>query len=217
MKKHYFIYLFLLCFITTSCENTIFEEEIPATSATTRSTPEELGYYGSDFRNIVVRTTRYGSEEMSADFDVYPAVGSEYSCILGSSLGNEGVKSKVSVSGATIIYNGREDTYLYGTGSQIKFIIKTNSSNPKVTLNFEVPYPTPDDSRVSARLVINKKQYKGENLPSVSGGYPDLNVTAFYGGLPHEAKIEWICNSCGTRNNYNLPTCGHCGKNKGSY
>lgn len=217
MKKYHFIYLFFLCFVAISCENTVIEEEIPATSATTRSTPEELGYYGSNFRNVVVRTSKYGSDEMSADFDVYPAAGSEYSCTLGSSVGNEGVKSKVSVSGATIIYNGREDTYLYGTGGQIKFIIKTNSSSPKVTLNFEVPSPTPDDSRVSARLVITQRQYRGEDLPTISGGVPDLNITAFYGGIPHEAKIEWICNSCYTWNNYNNSTCGSCGKNKGSY
>lgn len=216
MKKYYFIYLFFMCLIATSCENTVFEEEIPATSAVTKSTPESLGYYGSNFRNIVVHTSRYGSDEMSGEFDVYPAVGSEYSCTLASELGNEGVKSLVSISGGTIIYNGRENTRLYGVNGQINFIIKTNSSTPEVTLNFETPY-IPTDSRVSARLVIMSRKYNGETLPSVSGGFPDLNITAFYGGLPHDVAVEWLCNTCANRNNYNSSTCSNCGKSKGSY
>lgn len=217
MKKHYFIYFLFLCFITTSCENTIFDRETSTTQSITKSTLNELGYYGSKFRNIKVYTSRYGSDKMVADLEVCPAIGSEYSCTLGSNLGNEGVKSIVSVTGGTIVYNGREDTYLYGTNSQINFVIKTHTSKPTVTLNFEVPPTIPDDSRVSARLVITKRQYNGENLPSVSGGYSDLNINAFYGGLPHDVGVEWICNICGTRNANNHTVCESCGRNQGSY
>lgn len=217
MKRHYFIYLFLMCLITTSCENTVFEEEIPATAAVTRSTPEELGYYGSNFRNIVVRTSQFGSDETYAYLNAYPANGSEYSCTLYSELGNEGVKSLVSIAGGTVIYNGITDNRIYGVDGQIKFTIRTSSPNLSVSLKFETPYPTPIDSRVSARLIINSKKYNGETLPSVSGGFPDLNITAFYGGVRHDAKVEWICNTCGNWNNDSQSVCTNCGKNKGSY
>ena len=36
------------------------------------------------------------------------------------------------------------------------------------------------------------RKYKGETLPSVSGGFHDLNITAFYGGLPHDVAVEWL-------------------------
>lgn len=216
MKKYHCICLFFICLIATSCENAILEEN-PVTPATTRSNYDELGYYGSNFRNITVYTSKYGADQMVADIEVNPGVGSEYSCTLGSTVGNEGVKSKVSVTGATIIYNGREDTYIYGTGGQMKFTIKTRASRPTVTLSFEVPTKIPNDSRVEARLVITKRQFNGIDLPNVSSGFPDLNVSAFYGGVPHQPETAWLCNSCGHSNSMSLSTCEFCGKSIGSY
>lgn len=216
MKRHSFIYFLFLCLVATSCENTAFEEGVQEEQAITRSTPEELGYYGSKFRNVYEYTSLYGPEKMTAQLEVYPS-GSEYNCRLASAIESSGVRTKVMVSGATISYNGSVSNTFYGTNGSTDFTIKIYTSDPIVTLCFDNPSVLPTTGRNTARLVINTRKYEGENLPAVSGGFDDLTINSYYGGTPFEPAVKWLCNICGNRNEGSSAVCESCGRDKGTY
>ncbi|WP_294589700.1 hypothetical protein [uncultured Bacteroides sp.] len=218
MKKYYCIYLFFLCLITTSCENTVLEDDVPTTSASTKSNNEDLGYYGSNFLNISIGNNERGTVRMQGDIEVYPAIGSEYLFWFNTSMTEGGVRSVVSVTGGNIIYNGRESTYLYGeTKKQMVFTIRFHSSKARVNLDLEETMGYRFiDNRVSAKIAIQTRSYKGKFLPNLVNGAPyDLNVNARYvESIAGEGSLSWHwkCDNCGILNSKNDLSCKGCGK-----
>lgn len=177
MKKNYFIYILLLCLITTSCENIVLEEEIPITSATTKSTPEELNYYGSNFLD-----PSYSNEEAFAFISVNP-IGAEYSFNLATIADNPNNKSLVSVVGGHIIYKGSDvGSQINGVSGMgmVRFTVKFTSTMAKVTLALKGAMP--DSKRNSVRLSIDLKKYNGIFLPLPAGD--PINSDLVLGQLP---------------------------------
>lgn len=175
MKKLYFILLLLGCFITTSCEKTAFEDEIPVTPVTTKSTFEDMEYYGSNFLDQM-----YSDEEAFAFINVNP-IGAEYSFNLATITDNPNNKSTVSVVGGHIIYNGSNvGSQINGVSGMIRFTVKFTSNTAKVTLTLKDAMP--DSKRNSARLSIDQREYNGEYLPLPAGD--PVNSDLVLGLLP---------------------------------
>lgn len=175
MKKHHFIYFILLCLIATSCENTVLEEEVPESSAMTRSNYEDLGYYGSNFIDKI-----YFDDEVSAFIKTNP-IGAEYSFNFATIVDNPSNKSLVSVVGGYIIYNGSNIGSQIDGGSGMKrFTIKFTSTMAKVTLTLKGAIP--GSKKNSARLSIDQRNYNGEYLPLPAGD--SINSDLVLGQLP---------------------------------
>lgn len=175
MKKHYCIFLFFLCLIITSCENIVFEEETSATQVTTRSTYEDLGYYGSNFLEQT-----YSAEEAFGYLQFNP-VGVEYTFALATIVDQNDIKSIVSVTGGNIIYNGHDmGSQIHGTSGMIRFTIKFTSTMAKVTLTLKGA--TPDGKKRSAKLSIDQRTYNGKYLPLQTGD--SVNLDLVLGRLP---------------------------------
>lgn len=174
MKKHYFIYLFFLCLIATSCESTVFEEEIPVTSATTRSSYEDLGYYGSYFVEQM-----YGTDEAFGYIRFNPP-GAEYSFSYGTFATQPNlIKSSVSIIGGNIIYKGHDvGNKIDGVPNEvIRFTVKFNGTMAKVTINLNAStVVVPDNETFGVRLVIDNKNFDGKYLPTppVDAGIGDF-------------------------------------------
>lgn len=175
MKKYHFIYLFLLCLITTSCESTVFEEGIPVTSATTKSNPEELDYYGSSFLD-----PSYSDEEVFAFISVNP-IGAEYSFNLATITENPNNKSIISIVGGNIIYKGQNvGSQIYGTPGVNRFTVKFTSTMAKVTLALKGAMP--NSKKNSVRLAIDVTRYNDIFLPFPAGD--PMNSDLILGQLP---------------------------------
>lgn len=175
MRKCYFIYLLFSCLIYTSCEKTAFEKEIPATQGITRSTPEEVNYYGSNFQDII-----YNIDEAFGFIQVNP-IGAEYSFGLATIVDTPNKKSVVSVVGGTIIYNGHDvGNQISGTSGMIRFTVKFTSTMAKITLSLKGT--NPNDKRNSARLAIDERKYNGKSLPLPNGD--PLHSDLILGQLP---------------------------------
>lgn len=58
-----------MCLIASSCENTVFEKNIPATQLTTRSIPDDFTNYNSCFLDLsfIDNTTGRQSTMVSSD------------------------------------------------------------------------------------------------------------------------------------------------------
>lgn len=166
MKKHYFICLLILCVSISSCENAFLEEEYSTTLATTKSNLDELGYYGSNFQNIQTLETEYGIEEAGGYITFNPD-DAEYSFTLGTSLSQTNVKCIVSVVDGNIFYKGSNmGNQIYGEAGFMNFTVKFTGSMGKVTLTLKSATPISYiDNRISSRLVIDQRKYKGEILP----------------------------------------------------
>lgn len=159
MKKHHFIYFILLCLIATSCENTVLEEEVPAASAITRSNYEDLGYYGTNFYNPI-----FFDDLAYAFIDVNP-IGAEYKFSFATLTDTPNSKSVVTITGGSIIYNGRDvgSQISGGHGEMVRFTVKFTSTTAKVAVALNGAMPSSKSK--SVRLVIDQRQYNGEELP----------------------------------------------------
>lgn len=221
MKKYYFTYLFFLCLIITSCENTTFEEETPKTAVTTRSNydPKEFARYNTIFYNIKpIYAGELGSDgltSMTGDITTFKT-GVEYDFELACTIRGD-VKCVVWVTGgAGIIYDGQNYSSIYGeSGKQKKFTVKFNNTKSTFHLALEAKYDPTTYKDGNARLVIVGARYFGESMGGggdVVGGYHDLSVDARWWDSHQSPTVgmHWKCSKCGTINSTNTSTCLNC-------
>lgn len=215
MKKYYFIYLFLMCLIATSCENTVFEEEVLETHAVTRSsiTQDEFRRDNSVFYNI----QKFDEQRIAGDIKTYEK-GVEYDFTLWCQIKGD-VKCVVWVSSGYIVYKGKYYTSIYGvSGQDLKFTLQFNAPVTTVRMALETTDIFHEYYKeANARLVMSGARYNGESMGSagmVEGGYYDLWLQPVYPYNPPSGSTEyhWKCNYCGALNAKINNICIGCGR-----
>lgn len=221
MKKHHFIYFILLCLIAIGCENTVLEEEVPATQAVTRSsiTQDEFDLYNSIFYNI--QTDGIGMTDtyrIKADINTFPQ-DVEYDFTLWCQLKGD-VKCVVWASSGEISYNsGKNYPSIYGvSGQNVNFTLKFNSPITTIQLALETDdYLNNYYKEANVKLYFSGARYKGETMGVggfVEGGSYDLCLHPIYPYNPPNGTTEyhWKCSHCGAINDRHNTNCLGCGQ-----
>lgn len=222
MKKYHYICLFFICLIATSCENTVFEKDVPAVQPTTRSIPEDFTDYNTYFLDLSSVDYGAGTESMTGTLKSY-GKEVEYHFILFCALTGD-VKCKMETSDGDIIYNGQNPTKsIYGiSGQKIEFIHRNHYPDGETYITFKIERGSSNTLKsAEARLLVDKVIYNGEQITKELKGCPDMYLRMTVPGEPGSgypdsgsSAYHWICKKCNFSNSISNQTCLNCGSKK---
>lgn len=214
--------MFFLCLITTSCENTVLEENISATQLITRSIPNDFTDYNTYFLDLSSIDNGYGTESMTGTLKSY-GKEVEYHFALFCALTGD-VKCKMETSDGDIIYNGQAPTKsIYGiSGQMVRFIHKNHYPNGETYITFKIERGSSSTFKdAEARLLVEKVVYKGEQVTTELDGCQDMYLRMTVRGEPGSGypdsgspAYHWTCKKCNFSNSINTQTCLNCGSKK---
>lgn len=222
MRRYYSIYLFIICLIATSCDNTVLEEEISTTQVNTRNSTmaEQFALHNTSFINIKSLSNPWGKglKEMSGEIVTYTS-GVEYDFVLWYKARGDVKCYVMSLGGARISHNGRDNDELCGeNGKYVTFTVKFSKASSQMKVFFETENNSALYKDASAKLLITGIRYQGEKMAtgSIKGESHDLCIEAIYPDNPHispgSTPYHWICSNCGFTNTINDSSCKACGK-----
>lgn len=184
MRRYYSIYLFIICLIATSCDNTVLEEEISTTQVNTRNSTmaEQFALHNTSFINIKSLSNPWGKglKEMSGEIVTYTS-GVEYDFVLWYKARGDVKCYVMSLGGARISHNGRDNDELCGeNGKYVTFTVKFSKASSQMKVFFETENNSALYKDASAKLLITGIRYQGEKMAtgSIKGESHDLCIEA---------------------------------------